>query len=170
MKIKKNRIIEIILASVILLTGGYALISSNLEVTGTADATLVGNVEVLWVTDAYMSDYFEINLANSSVSVSVPRDVLILEAELESDTAYMEVTATIENTGTLDAIITDVYLSSSLSSYFTYTIVPSFQIDQTLAVDATLEVVITLENPSLPPETYYMLEVANLNIEYSVDL
>lgn len=166
---KRNvRLITILLLAVAFMATGYALLTQNISITGSATAG--GTFEITWdagtapaITDSAGAS------ATAAPTLTVSDTVLTINPVLDYPGAYVEVTATIENTGSLNAEITALTPTDPVGSDITWSVTPSFAVSQTLASSGTLEVVIRIEWDSGSTESGPINETFGIVIEYTQD-
>ena len=83
--------------------------------------------------------------------------------------AYVEVTATIQNAGSLDAIITGVNTTDPVGSDINWSVTPSFATNQTLASSGTMQVVIRIEWDAASTNSGPISEDFGVTVEYTQD-
>lgn len=143
MRRKKNmKLIYVLLAGVILMVTGYALLTATIEVTGSATAG--ATFDIVWNNPVITANPGA--STTGAPALTSGDTVLTIDPVLDYAGAYVEVTVDIKNQGTLDAIITALTPTEPVGSDILWSVTPTFAVDQTLASAATLTgVVIKVE-------------------------
>lgn len=136
--------IYVSLIAIMFLAAGYALFSQDITVTGTAtaDASFALAWESQSITDSLGAS------GTAAPTLTSGDTILTINPVLDYPGAYVEVTATVRNTGAIDAEITGVAPTAPLGTDIVVTYTPTFTVAQTLASGATQQVVIRIEYDS----------------------
>ena len=166
MRRKKNmKLIYVLLAGVILMVTGYALFSQTITVTGSASAS--SSFGITWSAATITANP---NATSTLAPVLSAGDtVLTVNPVLDEPGAYVEVTATINNTGALDAIITALTPTDPIGTDILWSVTPTFAVAQTLATAGTLQVVIKIEWDSASTNPGPINETFGIVVEYTQD-
>ena len=162
LKDKKTIFIGILLAVIVLMVVGYAALGSNLNINGVSNIT--SNWDILF-TDMKKVEHNR----GKDVSSSFDATTATFDVELQSPGDYVEYTLTVENQGTLDAILSSI-LSTNLdgSSAIIYTISGVVEGDILLAKEKQEVVVKVLYNPSITtqPSTSDLNQSITITLNY----
>lgn len=166
---KRNvRLITILILAVAVMATGYALLTQNITITGSASAG--GTFDIAWSTSSAPVITDSVGASSTGAPALTSNDtILTIDPVLDYPGAYVEVTATIENNGSLNAIITGLTPTDPVGSDITWSVTPSFAVSQTLAAAGTVEVVIRVEWDSGSTNSGPINENFGIVVEYSQD-
>lgn len=163
------KLIYILLLVVVFMATGYAVLTQTIEITGSATAST--SLTVAWDADTPPAITDSVGASSTGEPELTSGDtILTIDPVLDYPGAYVEVTATVENTGTLDAIITDLIPTDPVGSDIVWSVVPDFALDQVLVgTSGTVEVVIRIEWDSASTDPGPHNETFGVVVEYSQD-
>lgn len=158
-------IIYILLLAVAFLAVGYALLSQNISVTGTATAD--ANFAIIWQSPSITGSLGASGTAAPSLSGG--DTILTINPVLDWPSAYVEVTATVKNNGGINAEITGVVPTNPVGTDIVVTYTPTFTVAQTLASGATTQVVIRVEYDDASGNQAPISETFGVVVTYTQD-
>ena len=162
MKDKKTIFIGILLAVIVLMAIGYAALGTTLNINGVSNIT--SNWDILF-TDMKKVEHN----GGKDVSSSFDATTAIFDVELQSPGDYVEYTLTVENQGTLDAILSSI-LSTNLdgTSAIIYTMSGVVEGDILKANEKQEVVVKVMYNPSIAtqPSTSDLNKTVSITLNY----
>ena len=135
-------LIYILLVALIFMVAGYAVLSQNVSVIGTATADT--NFAIAWFNPTITNSH---GLTGGIPSLTVGDSILTINPEFDAQGAFEEVTVDIKNNGNIPAIITGIVPTDPLGPGIEWTITPALTLNETLAAGASRTVVIRIEYP-----------------------
>lgn len=117
----KGIIIGVLCATILFMSIGFAAISTRLTITGTTTISDTWNVQITSIEKKAASDNA------TEVSTSVAATTATFNITLKEPGDYAIYTVTVKNTGSIDAILTDIneVLSENGSDAIQYTVTPA---------------------------------------------
>lgn len=142
-QVKNNMLlIYILLISIIFMVAGYAILSQNISVNGTATSNT--SFAIAWVNPTITDSH---GLTGGIPTLSVGDSILTINPEFDAQGAFIEVTVDIKNNGNIPAVITDVVPTDPLGGGIEWSINPPINLAETLAPGASRTIVIRIEYP-----------------------
>ena len=162
MKDKKTIFIGVLLAVIVLMAIGYAALGTTLNINGVSNIT--SNWDILF-TDMKKVEHNR----GKDVSSSFDATTATFDVELQSPGDYVEYTLTVENQGTLDAILSSI-LSTNLdaSSTIIYSVSGVQEGDILLAKEKQEVVIKVMYNSSITtqPSTSDLNQTITITLNY----
>lgn len=144
-KLKKNNnmlLVYILLIAIVFMVAGYAVLSQNISITGTAtsDTTFALDFSNATITDSS-------GLTGGTPTLSGGDTILTINPAFEKPGSFVEVTVDITNNGSIPAKITGIVPTNPIGAGITWSVTPEFALDQVLQPAAYTTVVIRVEYP-----------------------
>lgn len=113
---KKNSLLLLLILLLIGISVGFAAFAQNLYITGTASAS--GNFELEFSDSSYVKEHSSKDGTTGSINYTTPgnKDSLTFNAKLAQPNSIAEFNAHIGNTGTIDAKLDAVTITSGAST------------------------------------------------------
>lgn len=166
MQNRKNVLIGGLIVAVILMAVGYAALSEQLEIGGTAEIDAEWNVEIFSITETLTTDA-------TTESTNSTATTATFEVKLHEPGAIATYDVRVENNGTIDAIVDSINLQQSEDVADVEFEFSGIEVGSELAVDGHHIVSVTVkwdseatEVPEPPAET---TETLTLTIVYVQD-
>lgn len=148
MRSKKNIIMIAICVAVLFMVTVYAVLQTNLNITGAGNITTNWQVEITNITSSFVGDAYDISTPTYTGTTAT------FNAGLYKPGDRVDYSITVTNRGTVDAIIDDVVVDTQGSPYIIYE-VSDLQYDVKLEKQKTITFTLSAEfdiNATVIPE------------------
>ncbi len=143
-KKKKNIIIVALCCALVFIGVGYAALSQTLTVTGTGNATGDWNIKITNIQIAQDNNGNPIKTPTATSKSAVPNNTDAVSATFQVEFLqpgdYIEYDVTIQNKGTIDAVLENLTFAPTTNGFITFSIDPT--------VDALIGTPLTVASPT----------------------